>query len=141
MNGPWQVLAPADTKFIALPVLDSRRRKAIEMCLRSLPSATPVALLHAGPFARRKLRRFAASAAVRVEREYVAFPSLERALFLVEDAPDPVRYFRTKLLTAPPSTGMRSAIYAVVIAVARAAMPWRAMGWITPGRVLLGRRV
>lgn len=133
----WTVVAPPDSIRVSLPRSRQARRRSRE--LSELPIGTPVVLLASGPAAAGRCRRFAAAAGVRVEGEYLAFPSALAPAYLVDDSPAAVRTFVTHVLVAPPRTKL-SAVIDGALALLRVATPWRVVRTLAPGRVAVGRR-
>jgi hypothetical protein len=133
----WRVVGPPGS----VRVVVARRRRAGSRPpeVAELPLGTPVVLLDSGPGALRRSRRFAAAAAVRLESEYLAFPSAATPAYLVEDSPAVLRTFVTHVLVAPPRTVV-SAIVDAGLWLLRLWTPWRVVRRVAPGRVTVGRR-
>lgn len=131
---PWSLLAP-----VGSPVIEVRGRRAgaVEL-LRALPSRTPVLLTDSRPGARRRLRRVARKAGVRVQRECVVLPSLRAGLFVADDVPLTVSWLCRSALTVPPGTTWLAAPVDLAIR-ALSRLPWWVLGAIAPGRVVSGR--
>jgi hypothetical protein len=100
---------------------------------------TPVVLVSSAPGARRRSRSFASRAGVRVERQYLAFPSVATPAFLVEDEAAPVHFFLRSVLIAPPRTRL-SGLFELGLPVLRAVAPRRSLCFLAPGRVVVGWR-
>lgn len=132
----WLGVSPPGSVRVDLP-LSSRRKGDLQGHVRSLPAGTPVVLFASTPGAGRRCRAFASRAGVRLEREYLAFPSATAPACLVEDAPGPVRTFVGSVLVAPPRAVLGAAIDAGVWVV-RAVHPWRLIRTLAPGRVVIG---
>jgi hypothetical protein len=133
-----RVLAPPG----AIPVEVRRRpgeRRALGAELGALPAGTPVVLLSLGPGGRRRCRALAENAGIRVEREYVAFPSARAPAYLVEDAAPAWHYFVRSVLATPPRVRFPRLIDAAV-RIARGVSRWPAVRGLSPGRVVVGRR-
>jgi hypothetical protein len=79
-------------------------------------------------------------AKIEVDRVFIAIPSARSPLYLVEDAPEPINYFCSTLLTLPPGTSILAPFGEAFLAFVRAfrGSPW--IGSVLPGRVLVGRR-
>jgi hypothetical protein len=77
---------------------------------------------------------------IEVDRQFIAIPSIRSPLYLVEDAPESITYFCSTLLTLPPGASVLAPLGEGVLALIRALRrsPW--IGWVLPGRVLVGRR-
>jgi hypothetical protein len=132
----WRLLAPAGAVSVSIP--PGRwpvRRTAAE--LRALPAGTPVVLLDHRPGGRWRARRIAATGAIVVDREYVALPSLRRAIVLAEDTADALRWACRSLVTPPPGVTWAHAPIHAVIAVLRRRPGAAAV--LAAGRVVVGR--
>jgi hypothetical protein len=132
----WRLLAPTDAVAVEIPSGPLAVRRAIAR-LRALPAATPVVLLDRWPGGRLRARRIAARGAVVVHRQYVALPTLRRAIVLAEDRTDVLRWACTSLVAPPPGvTWAHAAINAAVTALRR----WPAVaGSLAAGRIVVGR--
>jgi hypothetical protein len=87
----------------------------------------------------RRCRGFARVTAVQVEREFLAFPTVEAPGCLVEDAEAPVRTLIDTATLLPP----RNVLALIVDAGARVLhtlRPWRTVRALAPGRVAVGVR-
>jgi hypothetical protein len=115
-------------------------RRALRSELSGLPTSTPVVLLSRGPAGGRRCRALAQNAGIQVEREYLAFPSGRAPAYLVEDAPAAWRYFVRTVLATPPGMRLPSLVDAAV-RVARGTSRWPSVRALSPGRVVVGRRV
>jgi hypothetical protein len=132
----WRLLAPAGAVSVSIP--PGRwpvRRTTAE--LRALPAGTPVVLLDHRPGGRWRARRIAATGAIVVDREYVALPSLRRAIVLAEDTADALRWACRSLVAPPPGVTWTHAPIHAVIAVLRRRPG--AAGALAAGRVVVGR--
>jgi hypothetical protein len=108
--------------------------------VRRLPSGTTVALHDAGRGAGRRCRRFAAAAELEIASEYLSVPSLQAPLYLVENAPEPLRYLWSELapLPFPPRhPGRTEAGRRLVLAFGL----WRWTALALPQRIVIGRRL
>jgi hypothetical protein len=132
----WRLLAPAGAVSVSIPPgRRPVRRTAAE--LRALPAGTPVVLLDHRPGGRWRGRRIAATGAIVVDREYVALPSLRRAIVLAEDTADALRWACRSLVAPPPGATWTHAPIHAVIAVLRR---WPgAAAALAAGRVVVGR--
>jgi hypothetical protein len=108
--------------------------------VRGLPPGAAVVLRASAPGATARCRRFAAQTGLRVEREYLAFPSAGAPAYLVEDAPASVDAFVEKVLVAPPRMPFSTALE-VCLSILRAVGARLLMRAVAPGRVVVGRRV
>lgn len=131
----WRLLAPAEAAVIEVPSRPLAVRDTAER-LRSLPGGSPVILLDHRP-ASRRTRRLAVAGALKVEREYVALPSLRSAIVVVEDSRDSLRWACQSLLTPPPGVAWAHGIVHAAIALLRR-YPGLA-GRLAAGRVVVGR--
>ena len=142
-NDRWRTnrlaLGPAGCVYVDVD-RSRRRRRRLERSIRDLPRGTAVVLGAASPGAVGRCQSVAARAGVKVDREYLAFPSAEAPAYLVEDASATVRLFIRTVLVAPPGTRMLAPLEAA-FAVLRALAPWRLMRFVAPGRVVVGRRL
>lgn len=131
----WRLLAPANAAVVDVPSRPLAVRKTIEL-VRALPGGSPVILLDHRPGSRRT-RRIASASALRVQREYIAVPSLRAAIMVVEDSSDSLRWTCRSLLTPPPgSTWAHAALHGLVAVLRR--YPWLASR-LAAGRVVVGR--
>jgi hypothetical protein len=131
----WRLLAPSEA--VAVDVrsgLLAVRRTAAE--LRALPAGTPVVLLDHRPGGRLRTRRIAATGAIVVDRQYVALPSLRRAIVVVEDTADAVRWACWSLVTPPPGVTWAHALTDAAVTFLRRRPG--AAGALA-GRVVVGR--
>jgi hypothetical protein len=127
-------LAPPAT--MRVPARGSRPPEAAVRRVRALPPGSPV-LVWGGA---RSCHRLARLAEIEVDRVFIAIPSARSPLYLVEDAPEPINYFCSTLLTLPPGTSILAPFGEAFLAFVRAfrGSPW--IGSVLPGRVLVGRR-
>jgi hypothetical protein len=135
----WRVLASPDAAHVELS-RSPRRRRAQAASVRDLPSGSPVALSASAPRAASRCRAFAADAGLRLERQYLAFPTAAAPAYLVEDAHASTRLFATAVLVAPPRTRL-SVLVDTALTVLRAAHAWRLIRVLAPGRMAVGRRI
>lgn len=131
----WRLLAPPGAVAVSIrrgprPV----RRTAAQ--LRALPAGTPVVLLDQRPGGRLRARRIAATGAIVVDREYAALPSLRRAIVLVEDTADALRWACRSLVAPPPGVTWAHAPVSAAIALLRY-RPGAAA--LAAGRIVVGR--
>ncbi|MCW3035854.1 MAG: hypothetical protein JWM17_1166 [Actinobacteria bacterium] len=134
----WPQIAPDGAVAVTLPLWPPAR-KAVRLRLRELPEGAVVALCDAAPGSRGRCRRFASSANVRLEREYLAVPTLHSAAFLVQDAPGPVSYFWHNLAAVPPGGNVLRPILGGLLRLPVGPDFSRLLGWVVPGRIALGR--
>jgi hypothetical protein len=133
----WRLLAPRDAVVITLaPGPLAARRAAARM--RDLAPGTPVVLLDHRPGGRLRARLLAGTGVITVEREYVALPSLRKAIVLAEDTKDALRWAFRSLVTPPPGiTWAHAPVDAAVRFLRRHPL---VAGWLIAGRVVVGRR-
>jgi len=82
------------------------------------------------------MRRAARARGLVVERELLVLPGLRHPVYLIEDAPESVRWFAREVLIVPPRVPLQALAYAAT-AVLRAS--WRLWRVAAPGRLLVGR--
>jgi hypothetical protein len=111
------------------------RRTAAE--LRALPAGTPVVLLDHRPGGRLRMRRIAATGSIVVDRQYVALPSLRRAIVVAEDTTDALRWACWSLVTPPPGVTRAHALADAAVKFLRRRPG--AAGSLAAGRVVVGR--
>ena len=132
----WGLLAPTDAVTVDVrPGLLAVRRAAAE--LRALPAGTPVVLLDHRPGGRPRVRRIAATGSIIVDRQYVAIPSLRRAIVVVEDSTDALRWACWSLVTPPPGVTWAHALADLAVRFLRRRPG--AAGSLAAGRVAVGR--
>lgn len=105
--------------------------------LRALPHGTPVVLLDHRPGGRLRTRRIAATGAIVVDRQYVALPSLRRAIVVVEDTAEALRWACRSLVAPPPGVTWMHALVDAGVKFLRH-RPGTA-GVLAAGRVVVGR--
>lgn len=128
---PWLYLTPVGTHSV--PAQDLRRLSA-----RFAPG-TKVAVACNAPFSSVRLRRAARRAGVSVDRELIVLPSLSSPWVIVDDLEAPVQHFLRSIATVPPGLTFSMIPATLALAVARA-VPWRWLGLVAPGRVLIGTK-
>jgi hypothetical protein len=132
----WGLLAPREAVTVDVRSgLLAVRRTAAE--LRALPAGTPVVLLDHRPGGRRGGRRIAATGSIVVDRQYVALPSLRRAIVVVEDSTDALRWACWSLVTPPPGVTRAHALADAAVKFLRRRPG--AAGSLAAGRVAVGR--
>jgi hypothetical protein len=133
----WRLLAPKDAVVFPVTPGPLGARRLAER-LRALTPGTPVILLDHRPGGRLRARRITATGMIRVERQYVAVPSLRRAIVVAEDTADCLRWASRSLITPPPGVTW---VHAPLDAAVRLLRRYPAMlGWLAAGRVVVGRR-
>jgi hypothetical protein len=132
----WGLLAPREAVTVDVRSgLLAVRRTAAE--LRALPAGTPVVLLDHRPGGRLRVRRIAATGSIVVDRQYVALPSLRRAIVVVEDSTDALRWACWSLVTPPPGVTRAHALADAAVKFLRRRPG--AAGSLAAGRVAVGR--
>jgi hypothetical protein len=132
----WRLLAPREAVAVDVASgLLAVRRTAAE--LRGLPAGTPVVLLDHRPGGRLRTRRIAATGAIVVDRQYVALPSLRRAIVVVEDTTDALRWACRSLVAPPPGVTWAHALTDTAVRFLRRRPG--AAGSLAAGRVVVGR--
>jgi hypothetical protein len=94
-------------------------------------------LLDHRPGGRFRVRRIAATGSIVVDRQYVALPSLRRAIVVVEDTTDALRWTCWSLLTPPPGVTWAHALADAAVKFLRRRPG--AAGSLAAGRVAVGR--
>jgi hypothetical protein len=132
----WGLLAPREAVTVDVRSgLLAVRRTAAE--LRALPAGTAVVLLDHRPGGRLRVRRIAATGSIVVDRQYVALPSLRRAIVVVEDSTDALRWACWSLVTPPPGVTRAHALADAAVKFLRRRPG--AAGSLAAGRVAVGR--
>jgi len=133
----WRLLAPDGAVVVHLKPgpLGVRRAGAR---LRSLAPGTPVVLLDGRPGGKIRARRAAATGAVAVDRQYVALPSLSRAIVMAEDCPAALRWAFRSVVAPPPGTTWAHALVDAAVRFLRRRPA--VAGWLAFGRIVVGRR-
>ena len=132
----WGLLAPREAVTVDVRSgLLAVRRTAAE--LRALPAGTPVVLLDHRPGGRLRVRRIAATGSIVIDRQYVALPSLRRAIVVVEDSTDALRWACWSLVTPPPAVTRAHALADAAVKFLRRRPG--AAGSLAAGRVAVGR--
>jgi hypothetical protein len=134
----WRVIDGGAAVQVRLP----RTRSEVDdlsNLVRGLPSGTSVAVWDATRWARRRCRRFAAGAELRIASEYLAIPSLASPLYLVEDAPETLRFFWSEVAALPFRSRLRVPAE-VALRLVLALSLWRWTALVLPHRVVVGRR-
>jgi hypothetical protein len=132
----WRLLAPEGA--VAVDVSSGPRavRRAIGE-LRALPGGTPVVLLDHRPGGRFRVRRIAAAGAIVIDRQYVALPSLRRAIVVADDSTDSLRWTCRSLVTPPPGITWAHALLDTAVKLLRRRP--EVASWVGAGRVVVGR--
>jgi hypothetical protein len=132
----WLLLAPADAVVVAMPAGPLAVRRATAQ-LRSLPAGTPVVLFDTRFGGRLRARRIASSGALVPDRQYVALPSLRKAIVVAEDSAAALSWACRTLVAPPPGLTWAHALADLAIRCLR----WRPglAGWLAAGRVVVGR--
>lgn len=132
----WRLLAPVGAVAVNIPSGPlAVRRTAAE--LRGLPAGTPVVLLDHRRGGRLRTRRITATGALVVDRQYVALPSLDQAIVVVEDTADALRWACRSLVAPPPGVTRAHALIDAGVKFLRRRPG--AAGVLAAGRVVVGR--
>jgi hypothetical protein len=105
--------------------------------LRALPGGTPVVLLDHRPGGRFRARRIASTGAMVIDRQYVAIPSLRRAIVVADDSRDSLRWACRSLVAPPPGIARGHALFDTAVRLLRRRP--EVASWISAGRVVVGR--
>lgn len=132
----WLLLAPADAVVISMSrgLLGVRRAAAL---LRALPPGTPVVLLDTRPGGRLRSRGIAAAGVMVIDRQYVALPTLRKAIVVAEDSRTALKWACRTLIAPPPGVAWTHAFVDAAVRCVRR-RPELA-GWLAGGRVVVGR--
>jgi len=132
----WLLLAPADAVVVSMSAGPLAVRRAAAQ-LRSLPAGTPVVLLDTRLGGRLRSRRIAAAGVMIFDRQYVALPSLRRAIVVAEDSRAALRWACRTLVATPPGVTWAHGLVDAAVRCLR----WRPglAGWLAGGRVVVGR--
>jgi hypothetical protein len=133
----WRLLAPADAVVVHAVSWPLAARR-VTARLRTLPPGTPVVLLDHRPGGRLRARRIAATGVIVVDRQYVALPSLRKAIVIAEDTRESLSWACRSLVTPPP--GVTWAHAPVDAAVRFLRRRPAVAGMLAAGRVVVGRR-
>ena len=132
----WGLLAPREAVAVDVRAgLLAARRTAAQ--LRALPAGTPVVLLDHRPGGRLLVRPIAATGAIGVDRQYMAPPSLRRAIVVAEYTTDALRWACWSLVTPPPGVTWAHALADAAVKFLRRRPG--AAGSLAAGRVVVGR--
>lgn len=130
-DAPWRVFGGHDV----IEIRDPSRAD-----LRRLAPGTAVRLVADRPLSRRRLRRMTRRAGIVVERELIAVPSTGHPVVLIDDHPDAVHALWHSVLTAPPGL-LRGWLAATLTIRIGRRLPWTWTGALTPGRIVIGRKL
>jgi hypothetical protein len=133
-----QVVAPADALVAEVGPL-RRRNGALIREVGALVAGSPVVVCSPPPFARRRCRRFASTAGIDIDREYLALPSPGAPAYLIEDAPAATAYFVRSILVPPPGRIWTVPLRLCVSVVSRLPNPGPVVRWLAP-RMVVGTR-
>jgi hypothetical protein len=132
----WRLLAPDDAVVVQLTPGPLGVRRATAR-LRDLHQGAPVVLLDPRPGAKLRARRLVASGVITVDRQYLALPSLRRAIVVTEDTSAALSWALHCLVTPPPGITWAHSLADVAVRLLRrlpAVTGWLAAGWIIVGR-------
>ena len=134
---PFWVLAPPGATVVSL-MRPRKARQALSSDLRDLPPGSDVVILDQSPASRWRVKRYAARAGVVLERGYVAVPSLNRPLVLVQDRPNPLAHFVNEVMAVPPKPRRTRLLVAALLRLT-SGRHWL-LGACAPARISVGRR-
>jgi hypothetical protein len=132
----WRLLAPEGAVAVDVGFGPRAVHRAIAE-LRALPGGTPVVLLDHRPGGRLRARRIAAADVIVIDRQYVALPSLRRAIVVAEDSRDSLRWACRSLVAPPPGITWTHALLDAAVRLLRRRP--EVTGWVGAGRVVVGR--
>jgi hypothetical protein len=135
----WIAAVPAEAQWYAVPHTRSGRART-KTELDALPTGACVVLCDSWLLSRSRCRAIAARSAVSLTREYLALPTLARAVALVQDEPGTAKYLATSLLAPPPGSPIRSRAQGLLVPVVRLILKSRLRSVAFGGRVVLGAR-
>lgn len=135
---PWRLLTEPDARQVDLPESSAARQLLLQE-IRDLPAGTTLVLCCSAIGSRWRARRFAREAGINVVREYAAIPSAGTPTCLVEDTPQAMRYFLSRVLALPRGGPAVSAMVGAAKAVARFDWPCAVAGAGAPKRIVLAR--
>jgi hypothetical protein len=105
--------------------------------LRALPGGTTVVLLDHRPGGRFRAGRIAAAGVMVIDRQYVALPSLRRAIVIADDSRDSLGWACRSLVTPPPGITWAHALLDTAVKLLRRRPG--VVSWVGAGRVVVGR--
>jgi hypothetical protein len=132
----WRLLAPDGAVAVDVGSGAWAVRRAIAE-LRALPGGTPVVLLDHRLGGRLRARRIAATGVIAIDRQFVALPSLRRAIVVAEDNKDSLRWAFRSLVAPPPRTTWAHALLDATVRLLRRRP--EVAGWVGAGRIVVGR--
>jgi hypothetical protein len=135
----WDLILLDAARPVRVPARrGARLRLAAE--LRARPAGTRLVVLDQGLLAGRRLADLARRAALDLELEYFAVPSLASPLFLVERSRVTQSYFARRLLTAPARLQRGWAASTLALRLLRRPALWDLVSAALCGRVPIWRR-
>jgi len=132
----WRLLAPDGAVAVDVGSGPWAVRRAIAE-LRALPGGTSVALLDYRPGGRLRARRIAAAGVIAIDRQFVALPSLRRAIVVAEDNRESLRWAFRSLVAPPPRVTWAHALLDAAVRLLRRRP--EVAGWVGAGRIVVGR--
>jgi hypothetical protein len=108
--------------------------------LSTLPRGAPVVICHNRALRRRRAARAARRSRVRLDRHYLAVPSLDSAQVMVEDRPAVLRYFFERFAGLPPNTQRHRRILSAALRIAARSPAARHVACTVFGSVTVGHR-
>jgi len=132
----WRLLAPEGAVAVEVGSGPRATRRAITE-LRALPGGTPVVLLDHRPGGRFRAGRIAAAGVMVIDRQYVALPSLRRAIVIADDSRDSLGWACRSLVAPPPGITRAHALLDTAVKLLRRRPG--VVSWVGAGRVVVGR--
>jgi hypothetical protein len=133
----WRVLMPPGAVSLDMPFSPIARRRVLKQA-RALPPNTVVALRDSNPGSRRRCRRFARRAGMRVTREYLAIPFIHSPTYYIQDSSEAIHYFCADLFAVSRGNPVIALGARFLIRVAQALSLWRLVGAVVPPRITVG---
>jgi hypothetical protein len=135
----WQLIGPQHAHWFAVPV-GTRGRAHLAAELRALEHGAAVVLCDSQFGSRRRCRAVARGGGVALTREFVALPTLVKAVLLVQDAPETARYVADCLLAPPPVATAVGRAQRYLTPILQVVARSRTRAVLLPGRVVFGHR-
>jgi hypothetical protein len=132
-------LVPSASTWVEVPHTRAARERVADE-VRRLPPGAPVVLADRRFGSRRRSRELAQLAAVEVDRELLAIPSIDAPDFVVDDDPLVIAGFWRGFVTVPPGAASTAPVLTLAIRVVEAFRAWSVVCLVIPGRYTVGRR-
>lgn len=130
------LLVPRGTPVVTV----DRTRPTSGTALPTLSTGERLVLLDGRRMAARRLRRLAVGAGLVVDRELVVLPSLGEAAFVVEDAPESLRWFWNAFATVPPGRARGALLVTLATVLGRPRLVLDRVGHLVAGRMVIAHR-